>query len=260
METSVLNTVVMGRQPSSLFQHQFGGKLSSLKGFMAVVAMTVLRNILGSSRTWSCCYNSNIKNVKSAMKLCNKNSRETSATFTLESVQIIGYIYLGLDFENLTTTLQCLPKIHFITIVNLQHCMLLFLTLQLYKVMYDVVDLLLYLVQAIAISTKDMMVYMRQVSLAIKFVDLVPIYIKGFSALLPSGFQSCCLRNNALLPLGKNALLPFGEACHATTRDNALLPSQLGSQHYVVWLLRGFSAWLLKGPISLAPYSQDYSA
>ena len=83
-----------------------------------------------------------------------------------------------------------------------------------------------------------MMVYMGQISLAIKFVDPVPIYIKGFSALLPSGFQSCCLRNNALLPLGKNALLPFAEECHATTGDNALLPSQFCSQHYIVWLLK----------------------
>ena len=192
------------------------------------------------------------------MKLCNKNSRETSATFTLESVQIIGYIYLGLDFENLTTTLQCLPKIHFITIVNLQHCMLLFLTLQLYKVMYDVVDLLLHLVQAIAISTKNMMVYVGQVSLAIKFVKLVPIYRKGLSALPPSGLQSSCLGDNALLPLWKNALLPFKEECHAATSDNALLPRQLGSQHYSVWLLRGSSAWLLKGPLSLAPQNQDF--
>ena len=78
------------------------------------------------------------------------------------------------------------------------------------------------------------------------------------SVKLPSGFQSSCLGNNALLPLGKNALLPFAEECHATTRDNALLPSQLGSQHYLVWLLRGFSAWLLIGPLSLAPYDWDF--
>jgi len=219
---------------------------------MAVVAMTVLRNILGSSRTWSCCYNSNIKYVKSAIKLCVKNSRETSATFTQESVKILGYIYLSLDLKNVITTVQCLHKF-FIIIVNLQHYMLISMSLQLYKVMSEGVDLLLYSVQAIAISTKNTMVYVGQVSLTLKFVELVSIYQKGLPALLPSRFRSCCLWDNALLPLWKNALLPFEEECHAATRDNALLPSQLGSQHYSVWLLRRFSAWLLRGPQAWLP-------
>jgi len=83
---------------------------------------------------------------------------------------------------------------------------------------------------------------------------LLCLCFKGFTTMLPSGLQSCCLGDNALLPSGKNALLPFGEECHANTRDNALLPSQLGSQHNLVLLPRGYSAWLLGGHPSLAPY------
>ena len=123
-----------------------------------------------------------------------------------------------MDLKNVTTTLQCLHKIHFITIVNLQHSMLIFMSFQLYKVTSKVVDLLMYLVHAIAISTKNMMVCVGHVSLTIKFGKLVPIYLKRLSLVSLASFSHAAL---GIMPcflwgkmpccvLGKHAMLPLG--------------------------------------------------
>ena len=227
---------MMGRQPVVLSRKQFGRKLDSLKGFMAAVAMLVLSNILGSSRTCSCCYNSKTNIMKSAKNMSVKKSRETYSTFTLERDKTVFSINLSLDLDRVTTTLQYFYKIQLIFFLEYQHCMFIIMSYQqLYKVMFDVVYCLLCLVLTMAIYIKNMMGYVGQVSFAI-FVKLVLIYFRGFTTLLPSGLQPCCLGDNAMHPLGNNALLPFGEECHATTRDNALLSIQLGSHHYLVWL------------------------
>ena len=134
---------------------------------MAAVAMLVLSNILGSSRTWSCCYKSNTNDVKSAKKLSVKKSRETCSTLTQGRVKKIFSINLSLDLDRVTTTLQCFYKIQFIYFVDYQHCMFILMSYQQhYKVMFEVVYCLLCLVMAMAIYNKNMLDYVGQVSFA----------------------------------------------------------------------------------------------
>jgi hypothetical protein len=218
----------MGRQPVVLDRKQFGRKSTSLKGFMAAVAMVVLSKISGSSRTLSCCYNSNTSKDKSAKKLYSKKSRETCTDLSLGSWQESGFGHVHLQ--------ELVPGLHH----------LLHLTPQ------DGLDEGDPHLAELGLEH----VHLQGGHSALLFRRALSFASSEKSSLESWGRMLCCFWEECLVAFGEECLSAKGEECLAAFGKNALL---LRKEILSLAPRRTYSAWLPKGLSQIGSLG-DFSA
>ena len=228
---------------------------------MAAVGHKVLSNILGSSRTKSCCYNS-IQMLSQVCQVMHKNSREAGMQKMKNIDQNILKNLLQILAFNLVSNQLSLLK----TMVNR---LLANQNYQFKRMSYTEAADLQYLILTMALANYPHIMLLVLVNSTKKFV-IIWLLKKGFLALLTLGSQPCFLGEDCLASLGEECLAACGGKCLVSEGKNALLLSKTHCQILLdisAWLPEehqlgipeDFTAWLPRRGLQLGSSEEDFS-